>query len=153
MYGELAIGAAGIMATVEYILPPSEYATPLLRTEYSMEERWRDLLERIATPSPDGFLANVTVVSDPRLDGMTADDIQGLASAGRRPILTLVADTRALTDDGFPILVVDTYGRDQRSFRVTAACLWSVENNLSLANLDWEDFADNVDPDGVYRDC
>jgi hypothetical protein len=26
-----------------------------------------------------------------------------------------------------------------------------VENNLSISNLDWEDFADAVDSDGVFR--
>jgi hypothetical protein len=29
--------------------------------------------------------------------------------------------------------------------------LWSVENNLSLANMDFHQFADNVAPDGVFR--
>jgi hypothetical protein len=153
VYGEPTIGAAGIMASVEFILPPSGDATLLLRTEYSMEDRWRELLSAIATPSPDGFLANVRAVSDPRLDAQTADDVWRLAKVGERRTLTLVADARAQTDEGFPILVVDTFGPDQRSFRVTAACLWAVENNLSLANLDWKDFADNVDPDGVYRAC
>ncbi|WUL65616.1 hypothetical protein OG943_38580 [Amycolatopsis sp. NBC_00345] len=27
-----------------------------------------------------------------------------------------------------------------------------IENNLSIANMDWEDFADGVDEDGVRRD-
>jgi hypothetical protein len=29
--------------------------------------------------------------------------------------------------------------------------MWGVENNLSLANMDWEDFAATVDEDGVFR--
>jgi hypothetical protein len=28
-----------------------------------------------------------------------------------------------------------------------------VENNLSIANMDWEDFAGEVGGDGVYRGC
>jgi hypothetical protein len=27
--------------------------------------------------------------------------------------------------------------------------MWAVQNNLVIANADWEDFADAVDPDGV----
>jgi hypothetical protein len=65
----------------------------------------------------------------------------------------LGADAVAQANDEFPILVVDTSGEDRPSFRVTARCLWAVENNLSLANMDWEEFAASVDPDGVYRDC
>jgi hypothetical protein len=29
--------------------------------------------------------------------------------------------------------------------------LWSVENNINLANLDWADFARSAGPDGVFR--
>jgi uncharacterized protein DUF6924 len=29
--------------------------------------------------------------------------------------------------------------------------MWGVENNLSLANMDFEEFADSVDADGVFR--
>lgn len=29
--------------------------------------------------------------------------------------------------------------------------MWGVENNLSLANMDYADFAANVDPDGILR--
>jgi hypothetical protein len=36
-------------------------------------------------------------------------------------------------------------------FRVVVSLLWSVENNLSLSNLDWADFAGNVGDDEVFR--
>jgi hypothetical protein len=29
--------------------------------------------------------------------------------------------------------------------------MWGVENNLSIANMDYSEFADEVDPDGVFR--
>jgi hypothetical protein len=29
--------------------------------------------------------------------------------------------------------------------------MWSVENNLSLSNLDYDDFANSVDAFGVFR--
>jgi hypothetical protein len=29
--------------------------------------------------------------------------------------------------------------------------LWGVENNLNIANMDWEDFAGRVDESGVSR--
>lgn len=30
--------------------------------------------------------------------------------------------------------------------------LWGIENNLSIANMDFDEFADAVDEDGVFRD-
>ncbi|MFC5219718.1 DUF6924 domain-containing protein [Streptomyces coerulescens] len=35
--------------------------------------------------------------------------------------------------------------------RVIAEELWSIENNISLANMDWEEFVDAADDDGVFR--
>jgi hypothetical protein len=29
--------------------------------------------------------------------------------------------------------------------------MWGVENNLSIANMDFEEFADAVGPDGIFR--
>jgi hypothetical protein len=29
--------------------------------------------------------------------------------------------------------------------------MWGVENNLSVANMDFHEFADNVEDDGVFR--
>jgi hypothetical protein len=29
--------------------------------------------------------------------------------------------------------------------------LWTVENNLNIANMDWQEFAAAVDEDGVFR--
>jgi hypothetical protein len=49
------------------------------------------------------------------------------------------------------LLVVDLKRRPGRSFRVIVQELWGVENNLSLANMDFEEFADSCDPDGVFR--
>ena len=48
-------------------------------------------------------------------------------------------------------VVVDLYDEPGRTFRVIPRELWGVENNLSLANMDYSDFADNVDADGVFR--
>ncbi|ANY08834.1 DUF6924 domain-containing protein [Pseudonocardia sp. HH130630-07] len=69
-----------------------------------------------------------------------------------------VADRTALASDGYPILVVpvpdedeDEDARPRTEFRVVATELWSVENNLSIANMDWGDFSDNVGDDGVFR--
>ena len=137
---------------MSFRLPPSEDATPLLRTDYAREDRWRALLAAIARPTAEGFLANVSIVTDPVLDGLTDEQVRALP-ADESPMFVLVADATAQADDEFPILVVDTSGEDRPSFRVAGRCLWAVENNLSLANMDWEEFANSVSPDGVYRDC
>jgi hypothetical protein len=36
-------------------------------------------------------------------------------------------------------------------FRVVPQEMWAVENNLSLGNMDFKEFADAVGQDGVFR--
>jgi hypothetical protein len=56
-----------------------------------------------------------------------------------------------MTDHERPVLVVDLSQEPGRTFRVIPGQMWGVENNLSLANMEFSEFADNVDPDGVFR--
>ncbi|MFE2139083.1 DUF6924 domain-containing protein, partial [Streptomyces sp. NPDC059466] len=43
------------------------------------------------------------------------------------------------------------FARDGLRPRVTAAELWGIENNLSLANMDFEEFTGAAGNDGVFR--
>ena len=48
--------------------------------------------------------------------------------------------------------IVDVFedGRG-RTFRVIPSAIWAVQNNLVIGNMDWEDFSDSLDADGVFR--
>lgn len=136
-----------------FILPSGEYLTPLLRTDQTRPERWDALLACIAAPSELGFQASVDPLTHSELEGLTEQDIRRVPRANNAERFVLVADATAQGDDEFPILVVDISGEGKPSFRVTCKCLWAVQNNLSLGNMDWEDFSESTDPDGVYRGC
>lgn len=136
-----------------FILPSGADFTPLLRTDHTRPDRWAALLACIETPTRDGFRAYVAVLTDPQLEGLTEQEIRRLPRADNAKRFVLVADGLAQADDDFPILVVDVSGKDRPSFRAACKCLWAVENNLSLANMDWEEFSGATDPDGVYRGC
>jgi len=60
-------------------------------------------------------------------------------------------DRVALTDPEHPILVVDLMDQPGRTFRVIPSEAWGVENNLSIANMGFEEFAEAADEDGVFR--
>ncbi len=62
-----------------------------------------------------------------------------------------IADSTALTSPDHPVLVVDLLDDGRRPIRCIPPELWAVENNLNIANMAWEDFADEVDGSGVYR--
>lgn len=114
---------------------------------------WQAASEAALGESADGFRADAQPVSDPAFDGADWQAVRAAVPANSHGAMVLfIADRTALTSAGYPLLVV---GLDPESseqpFRCIAAELWSVENNLNLANMDWADFTGAVGPDGVFR--
>lgn len=127
---------------------PATTATPLIRTDFTDDDAWRALVEAIGRPSEEGFLANVHVLDQKDFAGMGATPLAGMAA---NHAILLIADEITMTHPDRPVLCVDVFA-PERTFRVVPASLWSAENNLSLANLDFEDFTDAVGSDGIFRD-
>lgn len=122
----------------------------VLRTDFSDDTAWEAVRRACAVPSPEGFAATVTFVSDPAFAGLTVDQVTALPRVTYRSFVFLV-DHVTITHPQMPIVVVDLLHQPGRWFRVVPAELWSVENNLSIANMDFAEFADHADPDGVFR--
>jgi hypothetical protein len=134
-------------------LPVTESAL-VLRTDFSDDAAWVSLCRAIERPQPRyGFRANVEFVSDPAFDGATLDQLLALSSQGPYVLFMFVADKLALTHPEQPVLVIelDPQGDFGRTFRVIPSEMWGVENNLSIANMDFEDFAGSADLDGIFR--
>ena len=123
----------------------------LLRTDFSDQAAWVALCEAAQEPSEEGFQARLDCVSDAAYEGLTVEQVIDLATKGGERTFVFLADRLALTHPERPILVVDLFDEPGRTFRVIPREMKGVENNLSLANMDYMEFADNVDPDGVFR--
>ncbi|PAK24311.1 hypothetical protein CJD44_23310 [Streptomyces sp. alain-838] len=133
-----------------YQLPSTSEAL-VVRTDFSADGAWDALRAALFSPSKDGFLADVALVDDQRYEGLTPDRALALIPAEYRHPLLVLADAVALTSAEQPLLVVGLRGERGRCVRVVAADLWSIENNVSGANMDFEEFVRAVDDDGVYR--
>jgi hypothetical protein len=132
----------------------------VVRTYFGDQEAWERLMAAVQQPdSDDGYVATVTFVDDPSSTAMSADDLRAqVADNPESPMVSFIADERAQRAKGSPLLAVwvappdpelDT--SDYAPFRVIASELSTVEVNINLGNLDWDDFAGAVDADGVYR--
>lgn len=146
------------MTTSPPALPVS--SVPLLvRTAFDDDAAWGSVLDGVATPSEDEFLATVAVVDDAAYRDLPIERLRSLLPAGEYVTFFFVADAQAQAGVDHPLLVVPV--RQPKSpfldepprapFRVAVTSLWSVENNLSIANMDWADYATAVDHDGVFR--
>ncbi len=140
----------------------SEYPPSLLiRTDFTSDARWAEVAAAAMAPVDSGdpqfptFEANLVCIDDPGNEGLSSADLVD-RTGDDPPFYAFIADSRSMTDPEMPILVVDLgrteWGADPgRTFRVIPSKMWSVENNLSISNMDFRDFADAADNDDVFR--
>lgn len=129
---------------------PETRDAPVLRTDFSNDSAWDALCEAIQQEGEEGFHAYVECVSDPEFANVSPGDLLAHARGTGRSYL-FVVDAQAITDDEHPVLVLDLETEPGRTFRVIPAEIWGVENNLTIANMDFREFADAADEDGVFR--
>jgi uncharacterized protein DUF6924 len=123
----------------------------VLRTDFSDSTAWEQICIAIQQPQTENaFQANVECVSDPAFTGSTPENVVSL-SAGSDRSFVFVVDSETISNPEHPILVVDLHHEPGRAFRVIPSEMWGVENNLSLSNMDFFEFADAADEDGIFR--
>lgn len=151
----------------------SASGTPLIRTDFSDDSAWSRVIAAVTKPtefdgSPYGpYEPNVQAFDDPRFAGVTAETLAAMSGShdAVRGYVVL-ADARstleAATGDEITVAYVDlsVEGEEDaelfssflgRTFRCAAADFASVESNLAIANMDFHEFAENVQHDGVFR--
>jgi hypothetical protein len=130
---------------------PKYNCSLLVRVDFSDDAAWRQLLTDIEHETEEGFRAYVEPIDDPEFDGADWLAIKAAVPDNDEGASVLfVADTATLATDDHPVLVVDLFS-DAPPFRCDAANLWSVESNLNISNMDWDEFAELAGPDGVFR--
>jgi hypothetical protein len=134
---------------------PELSGSELVRTDFTDSTAWEQASSEAQQENADGFRAYIEPVSDPAFDGLSWEAVKAAVPADDdEGAVLFIADAAALASPEHPILVVDLL-QDRPPFRCIGSQLWGVENNLSIANMDWEEFAeefaDAVDDDGVFR--
>lgn len=130
------------------ILPSSD-VTPLIRTDFRDNERWKRVVAAAVQESPEGFCAKLHIVDDRSFEGASPSRIIQLAEETDH-VLLILADDRTMDDPEMPLLCIDPIPPGGR-LRAVPEHLWGIENNVSLANMDFSEFAEAADPDGVFR--
>ena len=131
---------------------PRSHRSLLVRTDFSSDDAWRAVCDEALREYEDGFRACLEPVSDPAFGGAPWDAARkAVPSDDHGAAVLFLADTTTFASPDHPVLVVDLLDDGLRPFRCIPPELWAVENNLNLANMDWESFAGEVDDDGVYR--
>ena len=122
----------------------------VIRTDFLDEKTW-DLVKNAVRAPVGDFGANVEFLDDPEYGGFTTDQFLELFAGNRDHTFVIVADSETMSHPEHPLLIIDLWHERGREFRAVPRQIQSVENNLSLANMDFDEFADSVEADGIFR--
>ena len=129
----------------------NDSATPVIRTDFTDEAAWKKIKREVAATNSMGFSANVRFIDDRQYGELTGQEllqrIAGLNQFG----CVFIADATAMYTPEHHLLVLDPSNPTGKTFRVIPSEAWGVENNLAIANMDYGEFSDSADPDGVFR--
>lgn len=149
----------------------SEYAALIVRTDYTDEKAWLGVTADLRRPwGDDGeFEADVHLIDDPVWANVTADEVLAAVSRDEDLSVVFIADGVTMRSAHCSLLALDVGAEDEdldpeyyqelinspslREFRTVPAGVHCVHANLSLANMDFEEYAETAaaDPEGVFR--
>ena len=131
---------------------PQSQAALVIRTDFSDQEAWEAIGAAILQLTKEGFGAQVDFVDDAGYRGATKEQLLDLVPEGEeRPFFLMIVDAVTVRSPEHPVLVVDLWREPGREFRAVPAAVQAIENNLSIANINFAEFADAVDEDGIFR--
>jgi hypothetical protein len=128
----------------------------VVRGDFSNDALWVQLQEEIVRPAVDDNQAAVTFVEDRTLIGLSEEAIVNsfpclYPDEYEHPVV-FVVDTTTVMSPEHHLLVMDLDDEEASApFRCLPREVQAIENNLSLANMDFSEFAESADADGVYR--
>lgn len=124
----------------------------VLRTDFSDQAAWVDICAEIRKPIGTlHFLAYVDYLNDAEFAGITKKQLLQLLPSDYNHSFIIVADRKAMTDPEHPLLIIDLSKKSAPEFRAVPSQIQSIQNNLSIANMDFKEFTDAADKDGVFR--
>ena len=130
---------------------PDDLTSLVLRSDFTDDAAWDAL--KAALHTWDGH-DSATFVSHPHYAGLSLQDLvdaDNAASHEDKLIYLFIADATTMTDVERPLLAVDLADEPGRTFRVPSRWYAAVSANLTIANMDFAEFADAVDKSGTYR--
>jgi hypothetical protein len=137
---------------------PDTKDSPVIRTDFENQSAWETICDLIRAPvrvfGQDLFAyVEVEFVEDTEFRDLSTEELMRRAPMGDEygASCLLVVDKIATRHPEFPILVVDLWDERGRTFRTIPSEILGIECNLSLSNMDFRDFANSTDQDGVFR--
>lgn len=123
----------------------------IVRTCFDDNKEWNSISEKLTKSYEMGFKAYIDFLDDKKYNNCSSDEIVKLCKSKYKHSFIFVADSLTFSNSENSVLCLDLIDEPGKFFRVIPSELWGIENNLSIANMDFYEFYDNCDSDGVFR--
>jgi hypothetical protein len=126
----------------------------VIRTDFEDQPAWERICSVIRAPvreSDHTFYAFVDFVEERAYRNLSVAALLAALPRDYKHSFLFIVDRDVLASPDFPVLVVDLSEFRGRTFRAVATQVQGIENNLSIANMGFEEFAAATDEDGVFR--
>jgi hypothetical protein len=123
----------------------------VVRTDYRDDSAWAAIRSQVLQETSDGFRANVDIVEDATLADLGTDSVLAALPPDYQHGFLVIVDHDSITLPDHSVLVVDLQDPAHGGFRAIPSTVQQIENNLSIANMDFAEFAQSVDSTGVFR--
>jgi hypothetical protein len=130
---------------------PEDLTSLVLRTDFTNDTAWASVKAALHTWKGTD---STTFASDPTYAGVSLHelvDADNAASNDDKLTYLFLADATTMADVERALLALDLADQPGRTFRVPPRWSADVSTNLTLANMDFCEFADAVDESGTYR--
>src|ERR1700730_6812291 len=119
----------------------------VIRTDFDNQQAWETICKLIRAPVHEfgePYYAYVEFLDDTEFRNLSKEELLARVPGDYNHTFLLVVDSIAISQPEFPILVIDVRIERGRSFRATPEQIQGIQNNLSIANMDFYEFADAV---------
>ncbi|MEV4765327.1 hypothetical protein AB0J89_22185 [Micromonospora chokoriensis] len=130
---------------------PEDLTSLVLRTDFTNDAVWASVKAALRTWKGAD---STTFASDPTYAGVSPQellDTHNAASHDDKLTYLFLADATTMADAERALLALDLADQPGRTFRVPPRWYADVSTNLTIANMDFSEFADAVDESGTYR--
>jgi hypothetical protein len=124
----------------------------VVRTDFSDDAAWERVCQAIQAPRTEhAFRASVECISDRACANLAPELLASVLPNDPHRSFAFLVDSTTIAQPDQSLVVVDLSEQPGRTFRVIPSEAWAVENNLRLANMSFDEFAECVGADGVFR--
>lgn len=123
----------------------------VVRTYFGSKGNWQTISGKLVQTYESGFRAYIEFLDDKKYKNSKPQEIVEYTNPNYSHFFIFIADSLTFTNPENSVLCIDLYEEIGKSFRVIPSELWGVQNNLSISNMEFSDFYDNCDSDGVFR--